>query len=253
MELISVKILLLLFGAAFLVGIINATFGVGGSLLAYPLLAYWLEGKTIIGVLSIIVIVATAHRLILYRQHLSPKAIKYFLVLGIPFSVAGAFGLAKISVGMLQIIVGVFLIGMAVHEWILDGKSLEVKTAGRSIELPKYFIGIGAVSGFLTGLIGSAGFINTAFLLRVGFVKEGVSVNQAGIALAYSLIKLPVYWENEIITPAVLLAGAAGSTGSLMGTFLGSRLLKHITISRFVFILRIVIIMGGAHLIFAGL
>jgi uncharacterized protein len=250
---ISLKIVSILFCAAFLVGIINATFGVGGSLLAYPLLSYWLDGKSIIGVLSIVVIVATASRLVLYRQYFSPRAVNYFLVLGIPFSVAGAFALSLISVAMLQVTVGIFLIIMTLYEWTTGENSSGPEDSERPVDSPKYFIAVGAVSGFLTGMIGSSGFINTSFLLRAGFVKESISVNQAGIALAYSLIKLPVYWEYGIVTPAIVAAGIAGSTGAVMGTFLGSRLLRRLSTGRFVLLLRLIIIIAGGNLIRAGL
>jgi uncharacterized membrane protein YfcA len=249
-DVLSADILAVLLLAAFLVGIVNATFGIGGSLLAYPLLSFWFPGKAIIGILSIIVIVATAHRLILYREHLSKKTVLYFLVLGVPFSVAGAYALACISVGLLQMVVGIFLVGMTLYEWIVETNKLEDEKTKRAGGPPKYLIGVGAVSGFLTGLIGSAGFINTAFLLRVGFLKEGISVNQAGIAFAYSLIKVPVYWRYEILTPSIVVAGLLGSIGSVAGTFWGAYLLRRLSIERFKLILRLIILAAGANLIF---
>ncbi len=111
------------------------------------------------------------------------------------------------------------------------------------------FIAVGGVSGFLTGLIGSAGVINTAFLLRAGFTKEGISVNQAGIALAFSLIKLPVYWKYQIVTPGILLAGVIATVGSASGTLLGSYLLRKLSVRRFTFLLRILILLIGLNLI----
>jgi len=249
---ISVKILGILVCSGFLVGMINASIGVGGSLLAYPLLAYWVEGKTIIGVLSVIVIVATAHRLILYRPHFCPQAVKYFLILGVPSSIAGAYALAFMRVEVIEIIVGLFLISMTVSDPRTRRQGSADHKQAASMKVPGYFIGVGALSGFLTGLIGSAGFINTVMLLRAGFVKEGVSVNQAGIALVYSLSKLPVYWEHGIIDPTILLAGTVGSAGSLLGTLAGAALLKRMSVSRFVLLLRVIVIGAGVHLIITG-
>ncbi len=244
----SPEILTALLFAAFLVGLINAMFGVGGSLLAYPLLLYWLPGKIIIGVLSIIVIVATLHRILLYRKELNVTAVLYFLLLGIPSSVAGAYALARISVGALQVAVGIFLIGTTLAQWLTERRGHGIAEPGP--RPGKYFIGVGAISGFLTGLLGSAGFINTIFLLRAGFVKEGISVNQAGIALAYSLIKLPVYWNYGILTPSVFVAGLLGSAGSVAGTFLGSYFLRRMTVRRFTLLLRLLILFAGVNLLF---
>ncbi len=249
-HILSVETLSVLFCAAFLVGMINAMFGVGGSLLAYPLLLHWLPGKTIVGVLSIIVIAATTHRLVLYREHLSLRAVQYFLVLGVPFSIGGAYTLSWISVENLQGIVGIFLISMTLFQWSTDKDELQKEKRKGLFETPKYFVGVGAVSGFLTGLIGSAGFFNTTFLLRAGLVKEGISVTQAGIALAYSLIKFPVYWKYEIVNESILLAGAVGSIGSVFGTFLGSRLLKNLSVEGFTILLRLLILFAGSNLIF---
>ena len=107
----------------------------------------------------------------------------------------GAYTLSWISVENLQVIVGVFLISVTLFQWSTEKDELQEEKRKGSFEPPKYFVGVGAVSGFLTGLIGSAGFINSTFLLRAGLVKQGISVNQAGIALAYNLIKFPVYWK----------------------------------------------------------
>jgi uncharacterized membrane protein YfcA len=245
-NILSPEILAVVCFAALLVGIINTVFGVGGSLLAYPILLHWLPDKIIIGVLSIIVIMVTAHRIFLFHRALSFRAIRYFLLLGIPSSVAGAFLLSKISVDLLRWVVGVFLIVITLHDWLNEKRafSTPVKEAAPS-HPPKSFIAVGGVSGFLTGLIGSAGVINTAFLLRAGFNKEAISVNQAGIALAYSLIKFPVYWKYEIITPSILLAGVIATTGSASGTFLGSYLLRKLSVRRFTFLLRILILVIG--------
>lgn len=237
--------------AAFLVGLINTTFGVGGSLLAYPVLLHWLPDKTIIGVLSIIVIVVTAHRILLFRRALSFKTLRLFLVLGFPCALAGAYLLARITPDFLRAVVGTFLIGMTVYDWLNKEDTIPIpQPNGAQPEPPRSFITVGAFSGFLTGLIGSAGVINTAFLLRSGFTKEGISVNQAGIALAYSLIKFPIYWNYEIITPAILLAGIIATVGSASGTVMGSYILRRMSVARFTLLLRVLILLIGANLIF---
>lgn len=249
-NILSPEILTAVCFAAFLVGVINTVFGVGGSLLAYPILLHWLPDKIIIGVLSIIVIMVTAHRILLFHQALSFRAIQFFLLLGIPSSVAGAFLLSKISVDLLRSVVGVFLIAITLHDWLTEKRAFPTPVKETApAHPPKSFIAVGGVSGFLTGLIGSAGVINTAFLLRAGFTKEGISVNQAGIALAYSLIKFPVYWKYEIVTPSILLAGVIATIGSASGTFLGSYLLRKISVRRFTFFLRILILLIGFNLI----
>jgi uncharacterized protein len=245
------EIILVLCFAAFLVGVVNTTFGVGGSLLVYPILLHWLPDKVIIGVLSVIVIMVTAHRILLFRRALSFKTLRLFLILGFPCALVGAYSLSRIPPDYLRAVVGVFLISMTIYDWLHD------KNTGRSPppnspqpDPPRSFIIAGAFSGFLTGLIGSAGVINTAFLLRSGFTKEGISVNQAGIALAYSLIKFPVYWKYEIVSPAILLAGLIATVGSTSGTFLGSYLLRRLSLGKFTLLLRLVILLIGANLIF---
>lgn len=248
---LTIELIVVLCLAAFLVGVVNTTFGVGGSLLAYPILLHWLPDKAIIGVLSVIVIMVTVHRILLFRRALSFKTLRLFLILGFPCALAGAYLLSQIRADFLRAIVGIFLIGMTVYDW-LDEKNKRATPPqnGSQPDAPRSFIIVGAFSGFLTGFIGSAGVINTAFLLRAGFTKEGISVNQAGIALTYSLIKFPVYWRYEIITPGILLAGVIATVGSASGTLVGSYLLRRLSVEKFTLLLRLIILFIGANLIF---
>jgi uncharacterized protein len=113
----------------------------------------------------------------------------------------------------------------------------------------------GFLSGFFGGLSGHQGALRSAFLIRSGLSKESFIATAAVIAAFVDFTRLSVYASRFAITglqdklPLIVAATLSGITGS----FIGSRLLKKISlrlINIYVAIMLIIIaILLGAGLI----
>jgi len=108
----------------------------------------------------------------------------------------------------------------------------------------------GLLSGFLGGLSGHQGAVRSAFLSGMGKQLSAVSFAATGatIACAVDLARLGMYgqhWANLSIDRWPLLI--AGSLAALIGTWLGSRLIRKVTlpfVQRVVSILLILLGLG---------
>ncbi len=89
----------------------------------------------------------------------------------------------------------------------------------------------GALSGFFGGLSGHQGALRSVFLLRCGLTKEGFISTGVVIACLVDLTRLAVYARG--FSPTLLRENAgpllAAMTASVLGSFLGRRLLPRVT------------------------
>jgi uncharacterized membrane protein YfcA len=101
---------------------------------------------------------------------------------------------------------------------------------------PKYIPVGGLLSGFFGGLSGHQGALRTAFMIRLGLPKEVFIGSMVVSAVAVDVSRLLVYgstfFERDF---AILRQGGgiglvvAGSLAAFLGAFIGSRLLKKVT------------------------
>ena len=94
----------------------------------------------------------------------------------------------------------------------------------------------GALSGFFGGLSGHQGALRTAFLIRAGLEKETFIGTMAVSAVMVDLSRLIIYGSTFFSRDFAILKNQggiglviAGSLAAFVGAFIGSRLLKKIT------------------------
>jgi uncharacterized membrane protein YfcA len=102
---------------------------------------------------------------------------------------------------------------------------------------PRYIPVGGAISGFFGGLSGHQGALRAAFLVRAGLSKEAFIGTSAVCAVIVDCSRLLVYGTNFLLEDFANLesegiAGliAAGCLAAFLGTFIGTRLVKKVTI-----------------------
>ena len=100
----------------------------------------------------------------------------------------------------------------------------------------RYLPAGGLLSGFFGGLSGHQGALRSAFLTKVGISPEGFVGTNAVIALCVDLARLPVYGAVILGGRSGALAStregwlvAVGTAAAFTGVFVGSRLLKKMT------------------------
>ncbi len=102
---------------------------------------------------------------------------------------------------------------------------------------PRYIPVGGTLSGFFGGLSGHQGALRTAFLIRVGLPKEVFIGTMVVSAVVVDVSRLIVYGSTFFSRDFSILAEkggiglvVAGSLAAFLGAFIGSRLLKKITL-----------------------
>jgi len=148
-------------------------------------------------------------------------------------------GSREFQVTVVKVVIGLLMIIFAIIELLPQLQKLEFEQ--------KYLPLGGVISGFFGGLSGHQGALRSAFLIKVGLDKEAFIATGVVIAVLVDLTRLSVYTRHM----AAVGLGAhwtlilTATLAAFAGAFIGSRLIKKVT-------LRSVQIIVGIMLVFIG-
>ncbi|MGI8508220.1 MAG: TSUP family transporter [Gemmatimonadaceae bacterium] len=111
----------------------------------------------------------------------------------------------------------------------------------------------GAISGVFGGLVGNQGGIRSAALLGFDVDKQAFVATATAICLVVDGARMPVYFVTQAqeiahVWPLVLIA----TVGTLVGTVVGVRTLRHIPENIFRRIVAIILLLLGTYMAFRG-
>lgn len=208
----------LLFTAIAAGGVASITgFGIGS--LVTPVLSLAAGTKLAIAVVSIPHFVATAIRFWMLRSHLDKKVFLGFGLMSAVGGLTGALLHAKFATPAVTLIFGIILMFAGF-----------MGASGLSEKLRFHGVGAwiaGGVSGLLGGLVGNQGGIRSAALLGINISKESFVATATAIGLLVDISRMPVYFWSE--SEGILASGKwilVATIGVIVGTLLGTRLLR---------------------------
>ena len=186
------------------------------------------------------------------------------LVYGIPASlgaIAGAFALS-LSIGIPPLLTyhlgagehQITVVKLVVAMVIAGFAALELWPRFDELSFSRRYVALGGViSGFFGGLSGHQGALRSAFLLRAGLTKDQFVATRVCGAVIVDVSRLAVYGATLVLADLQQLrAGggfglvAAAAVSAFVGSFVGSRLVRKVTMTglrRFV---------GGALILLAA-
>jgi hypothetical protein len=151
--------------------------------------------------------------------HFRLKLLIPFIITSLPFAFLG--GMLSINPKIYKIILGLFLL-IAVARIFFNPKKFDSQT--KSVNYP-FALGIGAILGFLSGLIGIGGGIILSpilILLRWADMKQTAAVSAAFI-LINSVSGLLGQSTNSLnLAPESAIMVTVAITGGIAGSYLGS-------------------------------
>lgn len=232
---------------AFVSELVGAASGVSSSTLFIPL-ANLIESFQITLVLTAMIhVVGNSTRTLMYWKSVDWQLVLKFGLLSILFSAIGANFSSMLSAQVYSILLGLFLIGIAIYLYFKQDQKLYFRASW----VP-YFGG--SLSGLLTGLVGSGGAIRSAALLGFGLNPISFLATSTLIDFGGDLLRLVIYLnkgylnrEHYFYIPFLLLS-------TFVANLVARAILKRITPDRFrnlvvlfVFVMGIVSIL--AHLV----
>jgi len=236
--------LILIFLIAFLAATISGAAGFGGALLLLPVLTGIVGIKAAVPILTIGQIFGNASRVWFGRQELKWKPIILFLLTAIPLTILGSYLFTDIDSKKIKIGIGVFLILLVVYRRI-NIKKISLGEKGM-------FLG-GGLTGFLSGLAGSAGPLGAAFFLGLNLTATAYVASEAFTALTMHLTKTIVYNKFSLIGQTELYYGLFIGVAMILGSWTGKKIIEKLSKGKFILLVEILLIISGFQMIITGM
>jgi uncharacterized membrane protein YfcA len=222
--------------AAFALALLSSVAGFGGGVLLLPVFTALFGLRVAVPVLTLTQLSSNGARVWLNRHELRWPLVRWFALGAVPFAVAGGLLLAHAPLGPLKRLLGLFLIAVVVWRRINPHPRKPADTA---------FARVGAVSGLGSALLGSVGPLTAPFFLAYGLTRAAYIGTEAASALVMHVAKLAAYGVGDLLTGTVLLYGLVLTPATLLGAWVGKKIVGHVSDRAFVNLVEIGLIAAG--------
>jgi len=111
----------------------------------------------------------------------------------------------------------------------------------------------GGLTGFLSGLAGSAGPLGAAFFLGLNMSALAYVASEAFTALAMHLTKTIVYGKYSLIGLTELYYGLFIGVAMILGSWTGKRLIEKLSKRTFIIVVEVLLVIAGIQLVWSSL
>ncbi|GAA3561498.1 sulfite exporter TauE/SafE family protein [Snuella lapsa] len=211
--------------------------GFGSSVFFVPIANFFFDFQSVLGITALYHLSSNMSKIVLFRKGFDKKIV---LTLGIPavvFVSVGAYFSKFLDPKILTYILGGFLIGLSLL--FLMFRELAVKPKAKNA-----MIG-GALSGLSAGLLGTGGAIRGITLAAFKIEKDKFIATSAIIDFGVDFSRSIIYYFNGYMHKRDLYLIPILIVVSILGTWIGKRILNNISQEQFrSFVLVLILIVG---------
>jgi hypothetical protein len=225
-------------------GTISGVTGFGGAAILLPMLIGILGTRDAVISLTLGQILGNAGRLGFNYQDCDRDVIRWFSIGAVPLATLGALLFTQAPLKWLTPGLGLALIGLVVARRSSWAETVRPNQTG--------WIGIGAILGFISSILGTAGPLASPFFLQYGLVKNAYIGTEAATALIGHLTKLAVYLIMSLVVPKIVLVGLIIGAGLLVGAYIGKAIVERLPKEAFIVLVEVMLCIAGLRLLFSS-
>jgi uncharacterized protein len=225
-------------------GTVGGIVGFGTSIMLMPALVLVFGPREAVPIMAIASIMGNASRVAAWWREVDWRATAAYSATAIPAAALGANTLMTLPPGVIEGVMGVFFIAMIpVRRWM----------ANRHWVLALWHMAaVGAVIGFLTGLVVSTGPINAPFFLMYGLVKGAYLATEALASVAVYLTKALTFRHLGALPVSIIVKGLIIGSSLVAGAFIAKRVVLKIDGDKFKLMMDGLLLMAGLTMLWAA-
>jgi uncharacterized membrane protein YfcA len=235
-------VLVLLLGLV--AGTLGGIVGFGTSIMLMPALVLVYGPKQAVPIMAVGSIMANASRVAAWWRDVDWRTTAAYSVTAMPAAALGAHTLLVLPARAIDIVLGLFFIAMIpVRRWMLK----------QHWRLTRWHLAlVGAVVGFVTGLVVSTGPLNTPFFLMHGLVKGAYLATEAMSSIGVYFAKAATFRTFGALPMSVVVQGMIVGSTLLAGAFIAKRYVRQLDPERFRYLMDAVMLGAGLIMLAAA-
>lgn len=222
--------------------ILGTVGGFGSSVFFVPVANMYFDFQTVLGITALFHVASNLSKIAMFKKGIDKRLIIYIGIPAVLFVIIGGL-ISKYFKGyLLEIFLGVFLIGLSLI--FLIKSNLIIRPEKREA-----IVG-GTLSGFFAGILGTGGAIRGLTMAAFNLEKSAFIATSAVIDFCVDFSRGVVYLYNGYITMDILIYIPFLILISIVGTYIGKRLLTYISQENFKsFSLILILVIGVITLV----
>ncbi len=218
-------------------GTIGGIVGFGTSIILLPALVIVFGPREAVPIMAITAVLANASRMGVWWREVNWKVCAAYSASAIPCAALGATTLLNLSARTIEIAMGGFFLAMIPGRRWLQARGFHMRLW--------HFVPVGAVIGYLTGIVVSTGPINTPFFLAYGLVKGGFLATEAMSSLGMYLTKAIVFRSFGALPWETLAKGLIVGSSVMAGSWLSKRVVLRMDAAHFRLLMDAMMLVAG--------
>ena len=165
-----------------LAGAVSGIIGTGSSIMLVPVLVWQFGPKEAVPIMAVAAIIGNFSRILAWWREVNWRATAAYAVTGVPAAALGAKTLLVLPPRAVDIAIGLFLLAMIPGRRALAAHQVKLRLRHLAV--------IGAVVGYITGIVVTTGPITVPIFLMYGLVKGAFLATEAAGSLAIYVAKV---------------------------------------------------------------
>lgn len=225
-------------------GTVGGIVGFGASIMLLPALVLVFGPREAVPIMAIASLMANASRVVVWWRVIDWRAAAVYAATGMPAAALGARTLLALPVGLVEAALGLFFIAMIpLRRWL----------ARRHWRLQLWQLAlVGAVIGFLTGIVVSTGPISTPFFLAYGLVKGAFLGTEALGSLAVYAAKVLTFRSLGALPLDTAAKGLIVGSSLVAGAFVAKRVVLALDAAKFKLLMDALLLLAGLTMLWAA-
>ncbi len=226
-------------------GTISGIVGFGSSIMLMPVLVLVFGPLQAVPIMAVAALMANLSRIMVWWREVDWRATAVYSVTGIPAAALGARTLLVLPPRIMEGTLGAFFLLMIPARRALLAHNFKLQLWHLAV--------IGAVIGFLTGIVVSTGPINAPFFLAYGLVKGAYLATEAAGSLAVYVSKAVVFRSFGALPQDAIVKGLIIGSSLMAGSFLAKRFVLKLDAEHFRTLMDGLLLLSGLTMLWAAL
>ena len=222
-------------------GVLGGVIGFGTTIILMPALVYFYGPIQAIPVIALVATVANLSRIFLWWSVINWKVCFVYSLAGVPAVILGVNTLVTLNEKFVELTLGFFLIALIpIRRWMRK-KNFYLKLWQMSL--------VGAVIGYLTGIVATTGAINTPFFLAYGLSKGAFLGTEAASTLSILFTKGITFHQLGFLNATAVIQGLLIGIFVLIGAIFSKRIVLALPEEKFLLLMEVVMFISGASIL----
>ncbi|HSH92045.1 MAG TPA: sulfite exporter TauE/SafE family protein [Ramlibacter sp.] len=225
-------------------GTLGGIVGFGTSIMLMPALVLVFGPREAVPIMAVATVMANASRVAAWWGDIDWRVVGAYSATGFPAAALGAATLLVLPPRIVEAVLGCFFLAMIpLRRWM----------AKREWRMQLWHLAIvGALIGFLTGIVASTGPINAPFFLAYGLVKGAYLGTEAMSSIAVYVAKVITFRTLGALPMDAIVKGLVIGSALFAGAFIAKRFVKQIPAEKFRLLMDGLLVVAGATMLWAA-